>query len=72
MIMVYYRWDSSTPHKTSNASKNVALFPDATIADAQNYCRNPIYPDEIATGPWCYTTDPASNWEYCDVPLCSG
>ena len=33
-----------------------------------NYCRNP---DNSAGGPWCYTTDPNTRWEYCDVPKCS-
>jgi hypothetical protein len=29
-----------------------------------NYCRNPDNSDTI----WCYTTDPATKWEYCDPP----
>lgn len=34
-----------------------------------NFCRNP---DELSDGPWCYTTDPNTRWEYCDIPSCTG
>jgi hypothetical protein len=33
-----------------------------------NYCRNP----DGEPGPWCYTTDPSTRWELCDIPLCAG
>merc|ERR1712107_385864 len=46
------RWDSQTPHQHS--------YPDSGL-DA-NYCRNRDGGDTI----WCYTTDPAKRWEYCD------
>ena len=29
-------------------------------------------PDFLATGTWCYTTDPGSRWEECEVPSCHG
>ncbi|CAH1253112.1 PKD2L1 [Branchiostoma lanceolatum] len=32
----------------------------------QNYCRN----TGDRTGVWCYTTDPSTRWELCDVPVC--
>ena len=44
-------------------------FPDATISDAGNKCRNPIGNDETL---WCYTVDNNTGWEFCDVPLCPG
>ena len=46
----------------------VKLFPDEALADAANYCRNPDMwePD----GPWCLTTDPNKEWDYCDIPFC--
>lgn len=32
-----------------------------------NYCRNPSGGKER---PWCFTLDPAKEWEYCEVPEC--
>ena len=61
------RWDSQSPQK-HKYKKNANKFPDATLADAANYCRNP---DGSSTGPWCYTTDPKKRWQYCDIPMCS-
>lgn len=31
-----------------------------------NYCRNP----NGRHRPWCYTTDPNTPWEYCDIKVC--
>ncbi len=45
----------------------VPSFPEATISDADNFCRNP---DLEPQGPWCYTTDRAKRWQYCEIPLC--
>ena len=63
------RWDSQSPHVHN--MNNPDLFPDATLADAENYCRNPNNEGE---GPWCYTMDlkSPSIWEYCSVDLCPG
>jgi hypothetical protein len=44
-------------------------FPDATLGEAANYCRNPNEIDGV--GPWCFTTDPSMPWEGCDIPICS-
>ena len=44
-------------------------YPDDAIDDASNFCRNP---DHKPLGPWCYFGDKSDEWEYCDVPLCSG
>ena len=33
---------------------------------AKNYCRMPI--DATGGGPWCFTTDPNVQWEYCAIP----
>ena len=43
-------------------------FPDASVRDARNYCRNPGGQRE--GGVWCYTTSYNKEWEYCDVPRC--
>ena len=59
-------WSSQFPHAHNlNNSKD---FPDATVADAQNFCRNP---HGVNSAPWCFTTDPGSRWELCDIPLCN-
>lgn len=31
-----------------------------------NYCRNP----DGSERPWCYTTDPQVEREFCDIPNC--
>jgi len=36
-------------------------------AKNSNRCRNPNGEQSRA---WCYTTDPAVRWDYCDVPYC--
>jgi hypothetical protein len=43
-------------------------FPDGSVEEAKNYCRNPD--DEKLDGPWCFTSDKEKIWEYCDVKLC--
>ena len=48
-------------------SQHAGNLPEGNFADAENYCRNP---DNEPEGPWCYTTDPKTRWEYCDVKLC--
>jgi len=61
------RWDSNTPHKPNAPSKKASNYPDASIADAANYCRN----TDGEPSPWCYTTDKRKRWEFCDVPTCT-
>ncbi|OXB57260.1 hypothetical protein ASZ78_007520 [Callipepla squamata] len=48
-------WRSYTPEK----------YPDAGLEE--NYCRNP---DNDEKGPWCYTTDPTTRFDYCNIPEC--
>jgi len=48
------RWDSNTPHTVTHQFAN---------ADS-DYCRN--FDHDTGDTIWCYTTDPASRWEYCD------
>ncbi|KAK7498995.1 hypothetical protein BaRGS_00009804 [Batillaria attramentaria] len=43
------------------------MLPDDTIADAQNFCRNP---DGLKRWPFCYVPDPVIKFEYCDLLLC--
>ena len=58
-------WTSNSPH--SHRMHDANMYPDSTVAEAQNYCRNP---NNSPVGLWCYTTDPAVRWERCNVPLC--
>jgi hypothetical protein len=59
------QWTQQSPH--THSMTDPAKFPDESIEAASNYCRNP---DFYADGPWCYTTDPGTRWELCNVPLC--
>ncbi|CAC5376686.1 PLG [Mytilus coruscus] len=51
------RWDSNSPNKHSYHDYD----------DHENYCRN-IRGDENMV--WCYTTDPSTSWDYCNVQRC--
>ncbi|KAI8520672.1 Fibrocystin-L [Branchiostoma belcheri] len=57
------RWDSQSPH---SHNKKPDRYPSSGLED--NYCRNP----DGEPGVWCYTTDPETRWELCDVPYCGG
>jgi len=63
------RWDATSPHNPADRYKKDGLFVDGSVSAAENYCRNPGK-DETA-GPWCYTTDPGTRWEWCDIPICT-
>lgn len=61
--VVCWRWDSLPEYFIPLMDNE---FPDATVSDAANYCRNP---DNDAGGPWCYrSTD--DGYEYCDTTAC--
>eukprot|EP00035_Acanthoeca_spectabilis_P039104 m.59035 g.59035 ORF g.59035 m.59035 type:complete len:527 (+) comp9439_c0_seq1:618-2198(+) len=53
------QWTAQTPHSHSRTPAN---YPSGGLGD-HNYCRNPDGEPQA----WCYTTDPNSRWEYCDV-----
>ena len=59
-------WATQTPNSHSN--NDAAYFPDSTLTEASNFCRNP----DGSSNLWCYTVDPSVRWEYCEVPFCSG
>ena len=63
---VCQRWDSQIPH--AHPAYPMDNFPDATLLEAANYCRNPDM--KLGVGPWCYTNDPDLPWESCDIPYC--
>ena len=56
-------WSSQSPHSHTRTNDQ---YPDSGLGN-HNYCRNP---DGESGGTWCYTTDPETRWEYCDVPSC--
>ncbi|XP_036373679.1 hepatocyte growth factor [Megalops cyprinoides] len=55
------RWDLMEPHKHPFHPKR---YPDKGLND--NFCRNP----NNRLRPWCYTVDPKTPWEYCDIKAC--
>ncbi|XP_035003919.1 hepatocyte growth factor a isoform X1 [Hippoglossus stenolepis] len=55
------RWDSVRPHKHLFQPKK---YRGKDLKD--NYCRNPDY----RRRPWCYTMDPKTPWEYCNITVC--
>ncbi|KAF7651922.1 hypothetical protein LDENG_00103850 [Lucifuga dentata] len=56
------RWDSQTPHEHSYSPK---ARPGKHLEE--NYCRNP----SGASRPWCYTTNPSKQWDFCSIPRCT-
>lgn len=44
---------------------NPGTHPEANLTE--NYCRNP---DGDQHGPWCYTTDPKTEFDYCAIKQC--
>ncbi|KAI7800149.1 plasminogen precursor [Triplophysa rosa] len=56
-------WISQTPHKHGRTPDN-----SPCKGLVENYCRNP----GNDRAPWCFTTDPETRWEYCNVPRCQG
>ena len=61
------RWDSQSPNAHGFST---AYFPDESISDSSNFCRNKDLIYEV-TEPWCFTMG-TERWEYCDIPKCSG
>ncbi|CAH1781368.1 unnamed protein product [Owenia fusiformis] len=59
------KWADQYPHK--HRYTDPSMFPDATMDDVSNNCRNP---DGRKEGPWCLTTDPKKRWERCWIPDC--
>ena len=40
-------------------------FPDVSVGDARNYCRNP----DNSLQPWCFI-ETTGKWDFCEIPLC--
>ncbi|XP_053392820.1 apolipoprotein(a)-like isoform X2 [Mercenaria mercenaria] len=60
------RWDQQSPWSHPYIYKS--MFPDKNATEASNYCRDP---NGARGAPWCYTSDPSTEWEFCDIPDCS-
>lgn len=56
------RWDSQEPH---SHNRPPFVFPE--IWNSENYCRNAGGEEPV---PWCYTRDPRTRWQHCDIPVC--
>ena len=57
-------WASQTPHRHTKYS-SAQEFVDDVLPD--NLCRNAL---GESYAPWCYTSDPDTRWDYCDVTAC--
>ncbi|NP_001069145.1 hepatocyte growth factor-like protein precursor [Bos taurus] len=55
-------WSAETPHKPQFKHTSAPHTPLE-----ENFCRNP---DGDSHGPWCYTTDPGTPFDYCALRRC--
>ena len=58
------RWDAQSPHEHEGNVPGTDQHPASYLSG--NYCRNP----DSHSSSWCYTTDPDTRWENCNVPKC--
>ena len=62
-------WAAIAPN--SHFYTNASLFPDSSLEDANNFCRNPSADPH---GPWCYNNDTTTSGIlsvlHCDLPKC--
>uniref|UniRef100_A0A6J0TDQ2 Hepatocyte growth factor n=1 Tax=Pogona vitticeps TaxID=103695 RepID=A0A6J0TDQ2_9SAUR len=56
------RWDLQRPHAHQYRPER---YPDKGFDD--NYCRNP----DGKPRPWCFTLDPNTRWEFCNIKTCA-
>ena len=59
-------WNAQSPHIHDENDEDSDFPLDGSVDAAMNYCRDP----DDEGRPWCYTTDPAERWEYCEI--CEG
>lgn len=58
-VLPCQRWDSQTPNR--HAMTIDEQFPDRTVSDAENFCRDPVGDGYL----WCYIDSPDIRWEQC-------
>ena len=58
-------WASQYPYQHEMGDSST-YYPDATVEEAENYCRNP----SNSEGTWCYTVSNDTRWEYCNLKIC--
>ncbi|KAK3744279.1 hypothetical protein QZH41_020659, partial [Actinostola sp. cb2023] len=56
-------WSSQCPHRHNHP---LPEYPE--LLNVSNWCRNPG--GQAPNGPWCYTTNTRTRWEYCNVRKC--
>uniref|UniRef100_A0A8C8RL68 Plasminogen n=1 Tax=Pelusios castaneus TaxID=367368 RepID=A0A8C8RL68_9SAUR len=56
------KWSDNKPQQPNFTPDK---YPTAGLE--ANYCRNP---DDDEKGPWCYTTDPDTRYDYCNISEC--
>ncbi|XP_078658294.1 uncharacterized protein LOC144903755 [Branchiostoma floridae x Branchiostoma belcheri] len=56
-------WSSQSPQQHGF---DPASYPNLGLDG--NYCRNP----DLSTRPWCHTTDPKKQRDFCIIPKCTG
>ncbi|XP_071094714.1 uncharacterized protein [Haliotis cracherodii] len=67
------KWHRERPHRHGYARdfyfSRTSLAGAESIKDVSNFCRDP----GVLKGSgklWCYTTDPGTRWEECNIPKC--
>ena len=58
------KWADQYPHE--HRFTEDSMYPDGSVSGAVNYCRDP----DGEGMPWCYTIQPGTRYEYCDIPIC--
>ncbi|KAF5274388.1 hypothetical protein FQA39_LY07268 [Lamprigera yunnana] len=60
-------WVEAFTNNTYPEYNNDTLFPDISIEDAENFCRNP---SRTIAGSWCFTTDILLHQDVCNIRDC--
>ena len=61
-------WNEVEPESDDEEALNPAAFPEVSLKEAKNFCRNP---EATAFSPWCFLDKDKDEKEPCFVPLCN-